>query len=175
MSSEQQYELFLTHFTRDRERLFRYIFSLLPNHADAEDVFQRCSLVLWRKFSNFDSNRNFLSWSCGIALHEVRNFLRSSHRHQLTFNSDLVTQLSCSKLQELEDSQDTTRHLSVCLEQLAVTERELVEVIYSGERTVKEFAESTGQALQTLYNKLGRIRRQLLDCIRRKMALESPL
>jgi len=172
VSSEQQYEEFLSLFARDRERLFRYIFALLPNHADAEDVFQRCSLVLWRKFSEFDSERNFFSWACGVALYEVRNFLRSSHHRHMTFNSELVTQLSDYRLTELETSQDALKHLTSCLEHLSRPDRQLVDVAYGESETLKEFAESTGQVLQTLYNKLGRLRRQLLDCIRKKMAAE---
>ena len=49
--------------------------ALLPNEQDAQDVFQRTSLVLWQKFDQFDSDRDFLPWACGVAHYEVRNFL----------------------------------------------------------------------------------------------------
>lgn len=173
LHSDQQYEEFLALFTGERERLFRYIFSLLPNHADAEDVFQRCSLILWRKFSEFDRERSFFSWSCGIALHEIRNFLRSSHRQKLTFDSELVTQLSDQRLTDLESTEDNMRYLANCLERLPHADRELVQVAYDGTTTLKKFSRTSGQALQTLYNRLGRLRRQLLDCVRKKATLEG--
>ncbi|SFI28809.1 sigma-70 family RNA polymerase sigma factor [Planctomicrobium piriforme] len=172
-SIDRQYEEFLRLFSQNRERLFAYIFSLLPNHADAEDVFQRCSLLLWRKFSEFDVERNFLAWACGVALNEVRNFLRSAHRDRLRFDSSLVTQLSDHRLGALETSGENLKILQGCLEALKATEQDLVRVAYDGNSTLKDFADATGQALQTLYNRLGRIRRMLLECVRRKLATES--
>ncbi len=169
----RQYEEFLEFFTRDRERLFRYIFSLVPNHADAEDIFQRCSLLLWRKFPEFEADRNFLSWACGVALNEVRNFLRTADRKRLTFDTELMSQLSQSRLGEFEVSADILSHLSHCLDSLPRQDRELVQIAYGDQETIKDFAERAEQALQTLYNRLGRIRRQLLDCVQRKLVVES--
>ena len=42
--------------------LFNFIFSLVHHHADAEDVFQQTTLVLWRKFDDFVIGTNF----CGL-------------------------------------------------------------------------------------------------------------
>ena len=92
-SGPDHYEEFLKLFARDRERIFSYIYSLLQHHADSEDVFQRCSLLLWRKFSRFDREGSFLSWACGVALYEVRNFLRVAGRDRMQLDVDLISQL----------------------------------------------------------------------------------
>ena len=42
-------------------RLYGYIFTLLRNHQDAQDVFQQTSLVLWEKFDEFRPDTNFLN------------------------------------------------------------------------------------------------------------------
>ena len=76
---------------QDRDRILAYIQSLLPHRADAEDVFQRCSIVLWRKFHDFDVQQEFLPWACGVAFYEVRNFLRVAARDRLQFNDTLIT------------------------------------------------------------------------------------
>ena len=170
--AEEQYEYFLGAFARDRDRLFRYIFSLLPNHSDAEDVFQRCSLVMWRKFSEFDKERNFLSWACGIAFNEVRHYLRTSGQQKLKFDSDLLLQISDTRISNLDGSKSLLPHLAGCIKQLPSRDQELVRVAYGEKNTLKEFAQTTNLAVQTLYNKLSRIRRQLLDCVRRKLAVE---
>lgn len=170
--SHDEYEVFLVHFTRDRERLAAYLYSLLPNQADAEDVFQRCSLLLWRKFSEFDPDRNFLSWACGIGFNEVRNFLRSAQRNRLHFNSELMSQISDRRLHGVNRSVDLLPVLRHCLEALPAAEAELIQIAYEPGETIKEFAESRGQALQTLYNRLSRIRRLLLNCVQSKLAME---
>lgn len=166
------YKEFLREFARDRTKLFRYIYSLLPNHADAEDVFQRCSLVLWEKFAEFDPERRFLPWACGIALNEVRYFLRTSNRHHLRFDSDLLGAISDSRMEDLDSTTEAISVLSDCLKKLPRRDREMVKAAYSKPGTIKKFAESTQSAPQTIYNNLGRIRRQLQLCVRRKLALE---
>lgn len=170
---DDQYEEFLSLFSTNRERLSAYIYSMLPNQADAEDVFQRVSLLLWRKFSTFDAERSFLSWACGIAFYEVRNFLRASHRRRMQFNSDLMTTLADERIENLENREDLLPLLRSCLESLPVSHRELIRAAYEEGQCIKSFAESSGQALQTVYNRLSRVRRLLLDCIQRKAGVES--
>jgi len=169
---DDRYEEFLQLFLRDRERISAYLYSLLPNAADAEDVFQRCSLLLWRKFADFDRERSFLSWACGVAFYEVRNFLRSAHRDRIQFNSDLISQLADRRLEQLEKAPDLLPFLRDCLKRLSPSERDLVQVAYECNGTLKEFAETKKKPLQTIYNQLGRIRRTLLDCVQRKLATE---
>lgn len=171
-SADEQYEEFLRHFSRDRERIFRYVYSLLSNYSDAEDVFQKCSLLLWNKFSEFDRDRPFLPWACGVALNEVRNFLRLSERKLLCFDSTLLSQISDERLDVMESRESTAEGLAAlkdCVDALPRRDRELVRIAYGGDLTVKAFAESIGQPLQTLYNRLGKVRRMLLDCVRRKL------
>ncbi|HWL10642.1 MAG TPA: sigma-70 family RNA polymerase sigma factor [Planctomicrobium sp.] len=167
---ERQYELFLREFARDRSKLFRYIFSLLPNHADAEDVFQRCSLVLWQKFSEFEPERSFFAWACGIAFNEVRYFLRTNHHQRLKFDTELITEISEIRHVQLDQSGDILAHISDCLTRLPRRDRQLVRMAYGKNQTIKSYAESTRSAPQTIYNNLARIRRLVQACVQKKLA-----
>lgn len=171
--SPDRYEEFLELFARDRERLYAYIYSLLPHHADAEDVFQRCSLLLWRKFDQFERDGSFIAWACGVAFYEVRNFIRTANRDRLQFDQDLVAQLAEARLKSLEQNEDRLAALKGCLENLSRQERDLVGWAYHSGRTIKDLAESSGQALQTLYNQLSRARRKLFDCMRHKVPAQG--
>lgn len=173
ITADTRYEDFLRVFARDREQLFAYVFSLLPHRADAEDVFQRCSLLLWRKFAEFDRDREFLPWACGVAFYEVRNFLRSVERDRLQFSAELIDQLAESRLESLGRAGDRLSALRDCLEQLQVADRELISVFYGSSERLNAFAQASGQALQTLYNRLSRIRQALLRCVDRRLALEG--
>lgn len=166
---EGRYEEFLRHYSRDRDRIFAYIFSLLPHHADAEDVFQKCSIVIWRKFAQFDAEGSFLRWACGIASHEINNFLRVSGRNRLHFDVELVARLAERKLSALEHDEDKVALLRKCLEKLDSPERELIEVVYAKESSIEELARNTDRAVQTLYNRLSQIRRRLFFCVQRSL------
>ena len=168
-----RYEEFLNFFARDRERIYAYIYSLLPHHADAEDVFQRSSILLWRKIDQFDRGGNFLAWACGVAFYEVCNFLRVADRDRLQFDIDLVGQLAERRRETIGRDEECTTALRRCLERLNGGERELIQQVYYGDCSVKELAEKTGRAPQTLYNQLSQIRRRLFHCMQRALAAEA--
>ena len=167
----ESYEEFLTLFTRDRDRLFAYIFSMIPNAADAEDLFQRCSAVLWRKFGDFRPEQaKFLTWACGVAYNEVRNFLRTSSRDRLHFDDELVQQMAEHRDSSLREYDDQLIALRNCLTKLKVDQRRLIDTMYGDEGTVKRLAEETGAAVQTLYNQLRELRQKLLACVQKRIA-----
>lgn len=169
----EQYEEFLNRFTRDRERIFAFVCSLVPRHAEAEDLFQQCSLVLWRKFGDFQRTGSFLAWACGIAHYEVCNYLRTSGRSRLYFDDDLVQQLATQRVESLSQYDERLVALRSCLQGLTDEQRELIDAVYGRENTVKRFAEGTGNAVQTLYNRLNKLRRQLLQCVQGRLAADS--
>lgn len=167
---ENDYEDFLNRFTRDREKLFAFVCSLVPHLPDAEDVFQKCSLVLWRKFHEFQKQQNFLTWACGVARYEVYNYYRTAGRDRLCFDEDFVRQLASERIESLTDYDDRLSALRSCLKGLTEDQRSLLNAAYGSGETVKNLAEVTGHAVQTLYNRLGKLRRLLLDCVQRKIA-----
>src|SRR5262245_57502343 len=74
---------------RHQTQLFSYIYSLVRDLNDADDLFQQTSLILWDKFDQFDGEKSFIAWSCGVARYEVLNFLRSRSRQRLYFSDEL--------------------------------------------------------------------------------------
>ena len=77
-----------------RHRIYAFIGKQLANPADVEDVFQKTSVVLWKKMEQFDLDGSFFHWACGIAFNEVRNFLTVQRRSKLHFDFDLLELLA---------------------------------------------------------------------------------
>lgn len=172
-ASEARYADFLAHFTADCERIHAYIYSLLPNHADADDVFQRCSMLLWKKFEHFERDRSFLSWACGVAFYEVKNFLRTAQRDRLQFSEELIDLLAEDRSATLAAQPDRLVALRKCIAKLTEHQRQLVWKAYGGGTTLADWAASTGRSAQTLYNQLGTIRRKLSECVQARMIAEG--
>src|SRR5260370_36572856 len=80
---------FAAHVRAIQGRLYGYIHSLARDFNDSDDLFQQTALILWKKFDEFDRQRSFFSWACGIARLEVINFLGSRARRRLYFSDDL--------------------------------------------------------------------------------------
>jgi len=171
--TDQRYAEFLDLYTKNRDRIFRYIYALLPHQADAEDVFQRCSLLLWKNFSEYDRERPFSPWACSHAHYEVLNFLRSVRRDRLQFDEELVEKIAEARTRTSTESDVRLDALRRCLALLKSSDRELLETAYSGNTTIKDLAERKGLALQTLYNRMSLTRVKLLNCLTQRLAYEG--
>src|SRR6202040_3274100 len=69
-------KVFLRLFLENERRLYAYILTLLANHADADDVLQEASLVMWDKFDEQHPPDHFLAWACRIAYFKVLDFCK---------------------------------------------------------------------------------------------------
>jgi RNA polymerase sigma-70 factor (ECF subfamily) len=165
---------FAEHLRREHARLYGYIHSLVRDLNDADDLYQQTTLILWKKFDEFDPTRSFFAWSCGVARLEVANFLRSRSRQRLYFSDDLNLLLieAHSEMtdKELEDRRDA---LAQCVEQLRERDRELLVECYRGASGVHEAANRLRRSPQSIYNSLRRIRRALFECIARTLEPQS--
>lgn len=166
-------EAFLREFALHHDRLFAYLFSLLPHRPDAEDVFQRTSLILWQKFSQWEPGSDFLAWACGVAFYEARNFIRVASRDRLRFGEALLETLAKDRAATLRSRDERVAALQDCLKKLDRAERELLERAYVDEESIRELARRDGRAAQTLYNRLNLIRKQLLECTDLRAGLQG--
>lgn len=166
-------ELFELLFTQDRSRILGYILTLVPHRPDAEDILQRVSITLWNKFDEFDQDRDFFSWSCGIAYFTVCNFRRKVNRDRLQFSQDLVEMMARERTAHLKTQSRRFEFLQECIKKLSPDDQELVLRASSEEATINDFAVQVGNAAQTLYNRLGGLRRSLARCVKQKLTVEG--
>jgi RNA polymerase sigma-70 factor (ECF subfamily) len=154
--------------------LYGYIHSLLRDSNDTDDLFQQTALVLWKKFDEFDRQRSFLAWACGIARLEANNFLRGRKRQRLYFSDELNLLLIEAQegLSSLEDG-ERREALAKCVAKLRERDRELLIECYQDRGGVNQAAQRRGRSPQSIYNSLRRIRRALYECIARTLPHES--
>jgi len=170
-NENHSHEQFLQYFSRDRNRLYRYIYSLVAIDADAEDVFQQTSIVLWKKFGDFDQDRVFFPWASKIAFRCVLNFRRSAKRRHMVLDDELVKLIADKQTQQFGRNQFRHELLRECLTQLGRPDAELIHDVYQDRTPVAEIAKRIERAPQTIYNRLNLIRKQLMECVNRKMAI----
>jgi RNA polymerase sigma-70 factor (ECF subfamily) len=165
---------FAERLRREQSRLYNYIHSLVRDLNDADDLFQQTTLVLWKKFGEFDSQRSFFAWACGVARLEVANFLRGRGRQRLYFSDDLNLLLIEAQAEVRSDeAEDRRAALARCVEKLRQRDRELLQECYGEGEGVQAAANRHGRSPQSVYNSLRRIRRALFECIARTLAAES--
>jgi RNA polymerase sigma-70 factor, ECF subfamily len=157
-------------------QLLGYLYAILRNHQDAEDVLQQTYMELWRKFDQYDPQRSFFGWAREIARFQALTFVRQSRRDRLQFGSALIELLAEEMLatpQQYEQESARLRSLRLCIGQLKLSDRRLLRQCYRGRQTFREVAEKIGRSPQSVTNSLRRIRAALMECIQRTLAAEE--
>jgi len=154
-------------FIQNQGRVYGYIATLLPNRSDAEEILQRTSLVMWQKWDQFDPKYGFVPWARGIALNEIRNFLRRSERKNVHLSDSLVSVLASDV--EKEPADDRLTALQGCLGKLEDQQKVLLEQCYLESLGAKEIAGTLGVSVDAIYMRIHRIRRVLEQCIEKQL------
>ena len=165
-------ETFVQLFAHNERHLRAFVRSMGLDWHAVDDVVQTVSLVMWRKWHQFDPSTDFMKWARVIARFEVLKFRRTMARDRHVFTDDLMTLLAdASEEQELQLSNEQHRAaLSECLAQLPEKSQALIAAAYRGDRTIRELAESMGKSATALYKTLDRIRKSLQACIEKRLA-----
>lgn len=164
---------FTAEFVRSQHRVFGYIVTLVPNRSDAEEVFQQVCLILWEKWDQYDSARDFVRWACGIAWNVVQNHRRKSSAVEQLHDEELLAALAATHTQHEAWLDARRRALPGCLDKLLPEQRQLVEGCYLSGKPIVAMSAQLGISPAALTMRLQRIRKQLFDCLTRAVAWES--
>ena len=168
---DPQHDRFVECFVRSQDRIYAYVVTLLLRRSDAEEVFQQTSLILWKKWREYDPERDFVRWACGIAFLEVRNFLRKQRdAGRVELSDDVLAQLAQTRLECHNLLEARRSALASCLDRLQPDQRALLERCYAGQDSVKLIAAEIGKTVNGLYLWMKRHRRALFECINRSLA-----
>lgn len=111
-------EQFLRLFTANEAAIRAYVRRLVTTRDDAADVMQGISLVLWKKFAEFDEADGFRKWAFGVARYETLAWRRDKARDRLVLADDVLDMVARESA-ELEKQLSAQRDaLENCLEQL---------------------------------------------------------
>jgi RNA polymerase sigma-70 factor (ECF subfamily) len=165
--------LFAQLLTQHRAQIFRLIFCMVHSLQDAEDVFQDAALTMWDNFQTFDPKTNFVAWAAQIARHKALNLLTSSHRRRTCFSPELINELAARQEATHEIQQARLRALEACRGKLRSSDQQLLKHCYGTGEKIRDAAERLGRPAGSVYDSLMRIRRTLIECVRRALASEG--
>jgi RNA polymerase sigma-70 factor, ECF subfamily len=174
VGNPSSYERFAERLAACHTQLFGYLYALVQNVHDTEDVYQKACLVLWRKFDQYQEGTNFFHWAKAVAHYEAMNFLRSKHQRPALFSEEFQAELATVWAEVEPDVWgDRRRALEHCMEKLPENDRRLVDQCYGGGGALCEAAGRLGRSPKSIYDALGRIRRVLLRCVETTLAREG--
>jgi RNA polymerase sigma-70 factor, ECF subfamily len=173
-SNEEQNETFVRLFGLNQGRVFAYIVTLLSSLADAEDVLQMTSIVLWKKFDQFDPSGDFARWACGIAYREVLRYLKQQSRRRRAFSEATMQRITQARVVRSDLLEKRRIAMDDCVARLSPDDREIIEhYYYYGKKTAAEVARELNRPTNTVFKALARIRESLHRCIDEAVSSEE--
>lgn len=167
-------EIFAELYSSHQHRLYGYLFAILRNRSDAQDVLQQTAIVLWQKFDKFDCDTDFFRWASVVARYEALNFVKYRRRSRVYFNDDLMEALAADQAELATDEELGRREaLSTCLTKLPNRDRQIMESYYAHGLGSRQIGEVLGRSASSVCNSLRRIREALMICIESSIAQEE--
>jgi RNA polymerase sigma-70 factor (ECF subfamily) len=169
MNSHTDPAQFMELYSAHEMRLRGYVQSLVPHWSDAEDIVQRCSLILWKRYSQFEPGTNFFAWACQIVRFEVLKYRKAAAREKLVFGDAFFDAVSKHTLRDCDDLQTRIKSLQECVGKLSPDHCELLRLRYDERRSVGSVAKVLDRPIDGVYKTLSRIRLALFNCVSRRM------
>ena len=166
-------DVFVQELTNNSRRVYAYVFSIVPNASDAEEVYQETCKALWELRSRYTLGTNFCAWAFRIARFRAQRYLRQHRKDAISFTDAFMESID----QEYRDNakEDCQRHeaLIECVSRLKDADRDLVKTRYEDAFSVTNLADKLGRSTNAIYKALNRIHTRLLECIQNKLLRED--
>lgn len=172
---KEKHDQFLRLYVETESSLRGFVRSLVPTLEDAKEVMQGTAAVLWRKFDQLDSPKNFRRWAFGVARFEALSYRRDKARDRHVFSEELVIKLAKDAEDESDHFDLEEKALEKCISKLPGKQRILIQEAYSQGTRIDKIAERIGRTPMSLYKALHRIRIALADCIKADLKKQEGL
>lgn len=156
LASGRRAEAFETLLAAYQDKVFRLSYSMLGNHAQAEDAAQESFLRIWKSMERYRGDAEIGTWIFSIARNVCLTAI-SKRRH-------------ASPLEEAErgtpDAPDRQRDILRLVAQLPANYRQVVMLFYMEDRSYEEVARMLDLPVGTVKTHLHRARQQLVTMVK---------
>lgn len=151
-----------------KQRLFAFIWRIMPNHQDAEDVCQEAFIKAIQAIDTFDPAYRFSTWLFTIGYRLALNHLR--RRHELRTDMDFSRVASRSEppavdVAQTEDARQLREAVWSAVDSLTGPQRAAVTLFYRENLSCQEIAEVMETPVATVKSHLFRARSRLRELL----------
>ncbi|TAK96725.1 RNA polymerase sigma factor [Patescibacteria group bacterium] len=154
---------------RYQRKLFSYLYRLLSNKEEVEDVLQNVFVKTFRNLKKFDTHKKFSSWIYRIAHNEAVNVLKRRSRKQFVSWEDLTKGEVKVEARSEEDSpfegwikKESKEEVLRAIQELPTQYREVLILRYLSEWSYREIGQKLKKPVNTVGTLLNRARHRLL-------------
>lgn len=167
---EENPELYSKVIERYQTKLFVYLFRLIGNREEAEDILQDVFLKAYRNLNSFDVERKFSSWIYRIAHNEAVNHIkRKSLKRFISWDSITSSKdkLESSSTEEGADKawirKETSREIDEAIKKLPFKYRQVLVLRYYSDNSYEEISDIIGRPVNTVGTLINRAKKKLAE------------
>jgi RNA polymerase sigma-70 factor (ECF subfamily) len=171
----QNREAYKELFSRYQKKLFTYIFHLIGNKDEVEDILQSVFSKTYKNIKNFDTSRKFSSWIYRIAHNEAVNFLKRKSKRYTVSWEDITTskdKLDTATADKLPDEkwlqQEISEEIKGALEKLPQKYQEILKMRYFQEKSYEDIGLILKKPVNTVGTLINRAKKKLLSVVKQE-------
>jgi RNA polymerase sigma-70 factor, ECF subfamily len=152
-------------FTRYHGRVLAFIRRILRNEAQAEEVANEVFMQVWRGAASFEDRSSALTWILSIAHHRALNVVRK--RSESSWDEDEAAEIpdATDNPEVRLQKSDKGEALRRCSEALPPIYREVIDLVYYHELSIKEVSDVLGIPDGTVKTRLFKARKRLEEML----------
>ncbi len=157
---------FKTLFHTYADRLFSYIFNILKNEANAEEVVQDCFMAVWKNRSRIDLSKDFEAYLFTIAKRRSFNKLRADKRTAKIdgFTTDMASE-QISAIDQLIQN-ELEEQVQQQVEMLPARQKQIFALSRVEGKSNNEISLQLKLSVQTVKNQISNSLKQLRKSIK---------
>lgn len=158
---------------RYQKKLLAYLYRLVGNREEAEDILQNVFVKVYKNISRFDTKRKFSSWIYRIAHNEAVNFLKRRGKRRLVSLEDIETTKDKLYTASLDKSpidawisKELKKEMRQALDKLPAKYKEVLTLRYFLDKSYEEIGEILEKPVNTVGTLINRAKKKLLEIIK---------
>lgn len=175
--SKPQFDLseteFLALLVKHEPGLRAFARAIVPDWDLVDESLQEASVTMWQKRGQLQSADGFVPWAKVILRFKCLKQLEKLRQRRPLLSDEILETLA--ERDASRSAIEVTQRggaLHDCLNQFSAEHRELLLAPHRSTGSVVEIAQHQRKSPNALYKLLGRLRKQLVDCIRQRMTAE---
>jgi RNA polymerase sigma-70 factor (ECF subfamily) len=160
---------------RYQKKLLTYLYRLVGNKEEAEDILQNVFVKAYKNSNHFDVKRKFSSWIYRIAHNEAINFLKRRNKRKLISLEDIETTKDKMNTVSLDKSpidawigKEFKKEMHEAMDELPAKYKEVLTLRYFLNKSYEEMSEILGKPANTVGTLINRAKKNLLEIIKKK-------
>ena len=150
-------------YGRYNVRLFRFILRLVRNEALAEELTNETFMEIWLVAQKFEGRSSPSTWIFAIARNKAISMLRKRSEAELDDERAMAIEDDADTPEVAAQKGNKAALIRACLNKLSDDHREVMDLIYYHEMSIKEVSKIVGIPENTVKTRMFHARKKLSD------------